>query len=108
MPWCEDCAKFWNPNSMPPDGSCPTCGRMIAEPPSTRVPWHFWLLLAALVLYLGWRLVQGFQWLVANDHVAGAIGLGAVLVALVAGGAVWNWWPEGDDAGHPSEVDGTP
>ena len=24
VPWCEDCSKFWNPNSMPPDGTCPT------------------------------------------------------------------------------------
>jgi hypothetical protein len=29
MPWCEDCAKFWNPSSMKPDGSCPTCGRVL-------------------------------------------------------------------------------
>ena len=24
MPWCEDCARFWNPNTLPPDGTCPT------------------------------------------------------------------------------------
>jgi hypothetical protein len=64
LPWCEDCAKFWNPNSLPPDGTCPSCGRMIAEPPDTsRVPWHFWILVAAAALYLGWRLVQGVGWL---------------------------------------------
>lgn len=64
MPWCEDCAKFWNPNSMPPDGTCPSCGRMIAEAPETsKVPWHFWILVAAAALYLGWRLVQGVGWL---------------------------------------------
>ena len=46
MPWCDDCAKFWNPNSLPPDGTCPTCGRLIADPPAgPKVPWHFWLLL---------------------------------------------------------------
>jgi len=65
MPWCEDCARFWNPNSLPRDGTCPTCGRRIAEP--TKVPWHFWLLLAGVTLYLGWRLVQGIAWLA--DHV---------------------------------------
>ena len=107
MPWCEDCAKFWNPNSMPPDGSCPTCGRVIAEPPSTKVPWHFWLLLAALVVYLGWRVVQALEWLMDNGHTTWAVVLGVVLAVLVVGGAVWNWWPEGDDAGHRSEVDGT-
>ena len=30
MPWCDDCSKFWNPNSMPADGTCPTCGRKLA------------------------------------------------------------------------------
>jgi hypothetical protein len=98
MPWCEDCAKFWNPNTIPPDGACPTCGRVIAEPPDTRVPWHFWLLVAALVLYLGWRVVQGFQWLFDNGQTAWAIVAGIVLVAIVGGVAAWNWWPESDDA----------
>jgi hypothetical protein len=65
VPWCDDCAKFWNPNSMNRDGTCPTCGTRIAEP--ARVPWHFWLLLAALSVYLGWRAVQGVAWLA--DHV---------------------------------------
>jgi len=29
-----------------------------------RVPWHFWLLLGALLVYLGWRAVQGVAWFV--------------------------------------------
>ncbi|MDH3708225.1 MAG: hypothetical protein OES57_19335 [Acidimicrobiia bacterium] len=29
-----------------------------------KVPWHFWLLLGALVIYLGWRAVQGLAWFV--------------------------------------------
>lgn len=29
------------------------------RPSGTKVPWHFWVLVAAAVLYLGWRLVQG-------------------------------------------------
>jgi hypothetical protein len=33
MPWCESCSKFWNPATMRPDGSCPSCGRTIADPP---------------------------------------------------------------------------
>lgn len=76
MPWCEDCAKFWNPNSMPPDGTCPTCGRSIAESQEghgsaaqAKVPWHFWVLLSALVVYLGWRAVQGIGWVA--EHVGG-------------------------------------
>ena len=98
MPWCEDCSKFWNPNSMPPDGTCPTCGRIIAEPPDSKVPWHFWVLIAALVLYLGWRVVQGFEWLLSNDHTAWAVVAGVALV-LMAGAAVWNWWPVRDRDG---------
>ena len=30
MPWCETCAKFWNPSSMTTEGNCPTCGRSLA------------------------------------------------------------------------------
>ncbi len=49
---------------MPPDGTCPSCGRMIGEPPKPqRVPWHFWILVVAAGLYLGWRAVQGILWL---------------------------------------------
>lgn len=44
-------------------GTCPTCGRTIADAAgSPGVPWHFKLLLAAVVLYLGFRLWQGVAW----------------------------------------------
>jgi hypothetical protein len=98
VPWCEDCSKFWNPNSMPPDGTCPTCGELIGEPPDSKVPWHFWLLIGALVIYLGYRMVQGFEWLVHNDHTSWAVLAGIGLVILVASAAAWNWWPAGDGA----------
>ncbi len=78
MPWCDTCDRFYNPNSVSADGSCPTCGTALpkatraerrqatqtdtAEEPS-RVPWHFWILVVALVIYLGWRLVQLIGWL---------------------------------------------
>lgn len=32
MPFCEDCAKYWAPAAMTPEGACPTCGREL-EPP---------------------------------------------------------------------------
>jgi hypothetical protein len=64
---------------MATDGTCPTCGRVLpagdgaafdakeaaksmdvralaGEP--DKVPWHFKLMVAALAVYLGWRLVQ--------------------------------------------------
>jgi hypothetical protein len=54
---------------MAPDGTCMTCGRFIAEPGAdedadTKIPWHFWLLVVALVIYLGWRLFQLVEWLI--------------------------------------------
>jgi hypothetical protein len=75
VPWCEPCGRFLNPNSMGPDGTCPSCGRVLAPPSSgqggtatatTKVPWHFWLLVIALAVYLGWRAVQGVGWLAAH------------------------------------------
>lgn len=47
-------------------GECPTCGRVIAEVAELEaeagVPWHFKLLLVAVVLYLGFRAWQGVVW----------------------------------------------
>lgn len=68
VPWCETCSRFYNPNSIAPDGTCVKCGDHIADPPSpddeqTKVPWHFWILVVALVIYLGWRAVQMIGWL---------------------------------------------
>lgn len=91
MPWCEDCSKFWNPNTLPPDGTCPTCGRVIGEPPDTSVPWHFWLLFGALVLYLGWRLVQGVGWLLEGGYTVYAVLSVAAFVAFT-GWLSWRWW----------------
>ena len=64
MPWCDDCARFWNPNSMGAGGECPTCGAVIAPPP--KAPWHFKLLVVAASLYLGWRAVQAVVWVVSR------------------------------------------
>ena len=69
MPWCEACSRFFTPPSMNPDGSCPSCGRVLVEPAAVatetpRAPWHFKVLVAAVVVYLGWRLVQLIAWIV--------------------------------------------
>ena len=62
MPWCEPCGRFYNPNTLKLDGTCPTCDTKLAEPAEVderqKAPWHFWLLLVALSIYLGWRMVQ--------------------------------------------------
>ena len=71
MPWCEECAKYFTPNSVKADGSCPTCGDTIQlpeghehsgsdSPGDEKAPWHFKLMIATVVVYLGWRLVQLF------------------------------------------------
>lgn len=101
MPWCDSCDRYYNPNTVNDDGSCPTCGTELARPttlhrsrrgkgssadaaavradrPRTvstastndpdpeevrvRAPWHFWLLLVALSIYLTYRLIQGIVW----------------------------------------------
>jgi hypothetical protein len=83
MPWCEECAKYLAPSAMNIDGSCPSCNRPIAttningsinsdnhdlkslargsNDEDVSVPWHFKLLVGALVLYLTWRLIDVFR-----------------------------------------------
>jgi hypothetical protein len=69
MPWCEDCAKYWAPSAMTPEGRCPTCGRDLEAPAPARdgdhgadekAPWHFKLMVIALVVYLVWRFYGMF------------------------------------------------
>ena len=77
MPWCEDCSRFYTPSTLSPAGDCPE-GHHVADPDGAaveqstadpreaedeKVPWHFWLLVAAVAIYLGWRLIQLVQWL---------------------------------------------
>ena len=77
MPWCDDCGRFYTPTTLTPAGDCPA-GHHVADPAprelsqsddptgeeDVRLPWHFKLLLLALAVYLGWRLVQGLALLV--------------------------------------------
>ena len=69
---------------MRPDGSCPTCGQVLElrQPPRPAAavtepvgdeeadrptaPWHFKVMLLALVIYLVWRAVQGVGWLATH------------------------------------------
>ena len=68
MPYCEDCAKYLTPSSMREDGTCPTCGRQVGEieqraaavVSDETAPWHFKLLVVAVVAYLGWRFIVLF------------------------------------------------
>ena len=79
MPFCEPCNRFYTPSTLTPDGDCPE-GHHVAEPEDApklvqsdvqledekepKIPWHFWLLIIAVSMYLGWRLIQGIGWLI--------------------------------------------
>ena len=69
MPWCETCSRYFTPNSVKNDGSCPTCGDTLQLPAHAdaddnvdtsdeRAPWHFKLMIVAVIGYLGWRIVD--------------------------------------------------
>ena len=67
VPWCESCDRFYNPKALAPDGTCMNCGAFIADPGEEKpesggekAPWHFWLLVAAVVIYLTLRFIQIF------------------------------------------------
>jgi hypothetical protein len=69
MPWCDDCDVYLAPNTVRADGTCPTCDAEVDAadtkvPPPAKAPWHFWLMVVALVGYLGWRAVDGVLWAV--------------------------------------------
>ena len=64
MPWCEECSRYFTPTAMTQDGNCPSCGRMLDDLSGAvtdeKTPWHFKLLVAALLAYLGWRIIDLF------------------------------------------------
>ncbi len=68
MPYCEECSKYLTPSSMRADGTCPSCGAQVGdieqraadEVDAEAAPWHFKLLVVALVAYLGWRFIVLF------------------------------------------------
>ncbi|HEY3096811.1 MAG TPA: hypothetical protein VGK05_08230 [Acidimicrobiia bacterium] len=78
MPWCDTCDRFLSPSTVREDGTCPTCGRTVERgaAPATvtqddekrderpSLPWHLWVLAAALAVYLGFRAWQGIEWVI--------------------------------------------
>ena len=63
MPWCHHCDRYLTPTSLSDAGTCPHCDsdEVLVEPPPkpTHLPWHFWVVVVAATVYLGWRAVQG-------------------------------------------------
>jgi hypothetical protein len=77
VPWCDACDRFLSPSTVKVDGTCPSCGRVVdaghAHAPKTDdeaeeeddlppIPWHLWL----LAVYLGYRAMQGIEWLLGT------------------------------------------
>ena len=78
---------------------------MPRDPPDDRVPWHFWLLIGGVALYLGWRVVQGFQWLLENEQYVWAGVCAVALAALLGGGAFYAFGRVDDDESSASEAE---
>lgn len=69
MPWCDTCDVYLAPNTVSAEGNCPACDSEVddsdaATPAVAKVPWHFWLVVVALVAYLGWRFIVGIGWVI--------------------------------------------
>ncbi|MDE0653110.1 MAG: hypothetical protein OXI26_05620 [bacterium] len=72
MPWCGPCQRYFTPAALKTGGACPVCGeateqadlapgageRAEVSEAEARAPWHFWLVVVATVVYVGWRIVQ--------------------------------------------------
>jgi uncharacterized paraquat-inducible protein A len=62
VPWCDTCDRLVAEDDLV-DHGCPTCGTSLHEPVRRPVTWRLRLLVVATVVYLGWRIAQGIQWL---------------------------------------------
>ena len=71
MPWCGPCQRYFAPSALDTGGTCPVCGEAAEQADlvpgdgeeelldeEARAPWHFWLVVVATVVYVGWRIVQ--------------------------------------------------
>ena len=68
MPWCDPCSVYKDATVID-DGKCPDCGEHVSEEqlqendeqPATvgqSAPWHFWIVVVALIGYIGWRVID--------------------------------------------------
>jgi len=72
VPWCAQCNRFLSPSTVRTDGACPRCGatvdpgqaRSAGDTSKRTVPWHLKALIGVFVIYLGYRVGQGIEWLV--------------------------------------------
>jgi DNA-directed RNA polymerase subunit RPC12/RpoP len=57
--WCPTCETHVPIADLDDDDACPTCGQRLG---ARRVPLKFKLMIAASVIYLGYRAYQGITW----------------------------------------------
>ena len=62
MPWCDVCDRLVEEEDLD-EGSCPTCATSLTAEVRAPMPWRFRLMIGATVVYLGWRIWQGIDWL---------------------------------------------
>jgi hypothetical protein len=62
MAWCETCQQHVDEDHLTVDGVCPDCGGTVEQ--ARHIPWTFKVMLAATVVYLGYRGYQGIEWLI--------------------------------------------
>ncbi len=63
MPWCDECDRIVADDDLV-EGACPTCTTQIVAPERGPLPWRFRFMIAATIVYLGWRIYQGVSWLI--------------------------------------------
>ncbi len=68
MPWCDSCSQYHAPTAL--DGeACPQCGETVTSAPDRQgdgeerivgesAPWHFWVVVALLIAYIVWRIIE--------------------------------------------------
>ncbi len=71
MPWCDTCDQYRAPTALTAEKTCATCQNVVdmddvkAEV-GAKPPWHFWVMVVALVAYLGWRAIEAVLWAVGS------------------------------------------
>lgn len=60
MPWCDQCDKYVDPGDE--TELCSSCNTLLDKDDMKNkdggVPWHFWIVVVPLVIYLLWRLIS--------------------------------------------------
>ena len=59
--WCDTCEAMVAIADLDQDDCCPRCGERVGP---RKVPLKFKLMIAATVVYLGYRAFQGITWVI--------------------------------------------